>query len=228
MDTETWPYDHVSGEVGHEAAVLLKQKSGLTVIEYASKGEYGASVPTTEPLWNANYPNATSIDMKIRYAQCGGSSGPGWKAYGTPPRMPSLWQYCGGAVTIGTQPKCDASAYEGTESTFYTLIGKGEPMTTATDLDVLLHTDGQLKNFPSRFDATTNKFITWESGITETYELINTVNVGLGKLAGAISTLTTMVEAIPTETVPAAPLSDADVDRIAVAVLSKLNLVQKV
>jgi hypothetical protein len=126
VDTEIWSrngkvYDHVSPVIGNQCCVAIGAETDATVFHYVPKWGYGDTVPGTAPLWSSAYPKATSTDMRKRYIQCGGDAGPGWVPYSH--RRPPIWQYGGGAVTIGTQHNCDISAFKGTTDDFATLIG---------------------------------------------------------------------------------------------------------
>lgn len=122
MDTEKWPYDAVGIQLAVDMIYQIRVLTGAPigrVVHYVSKGQYGNSVPGTDPLWNANYGDNAAGQYKVRYGLRSGDSGAGWVVYSG--RMPQVWQY-GSANTIGTQPMCDANAYRGTVLDFKKMI----------------------------------------------------------------------------------------------------------
>ena len=118
IDLEKWPHDAVPAPLGEEMAAMLEKQTGKKAILYASRGQYGDTLPgTTRPLWNANYNSAGSPrPFKQMYA---GDSAPGWVRYSG--RMPAILQYTSSAI-IGGQSTCDANAFRGTEADFAKLI----------------------------------------------------------------------------------------------------------
>jgi hypothetical protein len=143
MDTEKWSYDNVSASIGHQAAQLIKQRTGKTVIHYAPKWAYGDAVPGGEPLWASAYV-AGSGPYRALYPGDGSSR---WGAYSG--RAPAILQYSSNA-RIGSQNTCDANAFRGTEEDFRKLIGGtsvATPTTSTrkvTDMDLLrVGVDGQ-------------------------------------------------------------------------------------
>jgi len=118
VDLEKWPYDAVSPILGEAVAAELERRTGKKAILYASRGQYGNSIPNTgRVLWNANYGNNPAAHFKPLYP---GDTGAGWVTYSG--RMPRIWQY-GSRAIIGGQSTCDANAFRGTEADFATMIG---------------------------------------------------------------------------------------------------------
>jgi GH25 family lysozyme M1 (1,4-beta-N-acetylmuramidase) len=108
VDLERWPQDNVSAATGCAFADAARHATGKYVIVYASKGQYGNSIPAGCDIWNANYPSSRAAHYSALYP---GDNGVGWNAYSG--RTPVIWQYSSTA-TIGSQPGCDANAYRGT------------------------------------------------------------------------------------------------------------------
>jgi len=100
---------------------------------------------------------------------------------------------------------------------------------TADDLDVMLHTDGKFRNFPSRFDVKTNLWITLESAITETYEMANTANVNALAAIAAVKAIASpaVIAAAVLAELPAPAtggLTGTDVEAAVHAALGKLGI----
>lgn len=129
VDLERWSYDQVAPLTGTALADQLAAATGKTVVIYASKGQYGASLGGSRPLWNANYPTGRAGGYAALYAAAGGDTGPGWQSYSN--RTPVIWQYADSAV-IGGEPGCDANAFRGT---------LGQLLTLTSGDDVSAHTD---------------------------------------------------------------------------------------
>lgn len=121
VDLELWDYDAVSAEIGNEVLQQLLLKTGQPVILYASKGQYGSSA-LSERRWNANYPSESSLPYRELYNSVGGNSGPGWTEYGTPSRVPEIWQYSSKAVVAGVGTT-DVNAFRGSELAFAKMLG---------------------------------------------------------------------------------------------------------
>ncbi len=117
VDLEKWPYDAVAAGEGTALADALHSKTGKPVVLYASKGQYGDSIPGSNVLWNANYNGSgSSRNYREMYS---GDSGAGWVTYSG--RMPLIWQYCSDGVFADGQ-KGDANAFRGTVNDFRRLI----------------------------------------------------------------------------------------------------------
>lgn len=127
VDLEAWEYDNVSAEIGNAVFERLLL-TGKPVIKYASKGQYGDSALSV-PRWNANYPTRTSLPYRELYDLHGGNDGPGWASYGTPNRVPEIWQYGDSGVVAG-QGSTDVNAFRGSELDFAKMLGIP---TTTTD-----------------------------------------------------------------------------------------------
>lgn len=126
VDLEKWPYDAVSASVGTNLAVELKARTGKPVTMYASKGQYGDSVPAGFPWWNANYNNSgASRPFKQMYA---GDSAPGWVTL-SDGRTPLILQYCSDAI-FADGNKGDANVFRGTVDDFRSkILGQtGQPV----------------------------------------------------------------------------------------------------
>jgi len=204
VDTEIWTrngvvYDHVSAANGELAADGIRDKTPLTPLHYISKGQYGSQPPGNTTLWNANYPSVTSTNYKTRYSQAGGASGPGWTTYGTPARKNKLWQYGGGAVTIGTEHNLDINAFEGTEADFAEMIG-ADMTFTASDLDEMVHTDNVVRNAPWKSDAPeqggTNKQTTLENCLLDMSGQANKANTQSASAVAAIAAANKKLDAL--------------------------------
>lgn len=124
VDLEKWPYDPVSAMVGCAFADAARHATGKYVIVYASKGQYGNTIPAGCDIWNAAYPSSHAAHYSALYPGDGGS---GWNVYSG--RTPVIWQYASTA-TIGSQPGCDANAYRGTLDQLITLTRTGGTPTT--------------------------------------------------------------------------------------------------
>lgn len=125
VDSEHWGYDNVPASVGHEAALLLTQRTGRAVLHYAPEWAYGNSVPCCEPLWASSYV-AGSGSFGELYPGDGSAR---WHAYSG--RVPAILQYTDKATIAGQGP-CDANAFRGTVADFAELIG-GRATTPAGD-----------------------------------------------------------------------------------------------
>lgn len=87
----------------------LEAETGLKVICYASRGQYGNSLQGLgHPLWNASYGLNKAGGFKSIYP---GDSFMGWLSYSG--QIPTLLQY-GSRATIAGLSTCDANAYRGT------------------------------------------------------------------------------------------------------------------
>lgn len=125
VDLERWPGDSVPASVGCAFADAARRATGEYVIIYASRGQYGNTVPAGCDLWNAAYPSSNAAHYSTLYPGDGGS---GWNVYSG--RTPVIWQYASTA-TIGTQPGCDANAYRGTLDQLLALTRSGGPPSTS-------------------------------------------------------------------------------------------------
>jgi len=129
MDTEHWGYDNVPASVGHQAAQLLAQRTGKTVLHYAPKWAYGDSVPAGEPLWASAYVTGSGHFRQL-YP---GDTSSRWAAYSG--RAPAILQYTSSAV-IGRQAVCDANAFRGTVADFARLIGASHLTSKGADVNL--------------------------------------------------------------------------------------------
>jgi GH25 family lysozyme M1 (1,4-beta-N-acetylmuramidase) len=125
VDLEKWPQDSVSATTGCAFADEVRRATGKYVIVYASRGQYGNSIPAGCDLWNAAYPSIRSGHYSTLYP---GDNGVGWNVYSG--RTPVIWQYSSNA-TIGTQGGCDANAYRGTLDQLLALTRSGGTPTTS-------------------------------------------------------------------------------------------------
>lgn len=116
VDLEKWPYDQVEANEGTSLANELHTLTGHPVIVYASRGQYGDSIPGGHPLWNANYPSDGGGSFKDLYP---GNEGPGWAEYSG--RVPLIWQYSDRA-TFADGQRGDANAFRGNASDFRRLV----------------------------------------------------------------------------------------------------------
>jgi hypothetical protein len=124
-------------------------------------------------------------------------NGPGWASYGGV--APVVWQY--------TDTPLDTNAFKGSVAELGDLWQNGTSMADATlslatqqsIADNVLIRDGHIQNYNDPADHVS--LATWS-----------------GQINAAIKALSTAVAAIPTTTLPAGPLSDADKDDIAVRV----------
>lgn len=224
--------------------------SDRTVIAYASHGMYQNRLTGLgHRLWNANYGSEPTGPFEDIYP---GDNSPGWDPYSG--QVPVILQYSSRA-TIAGRTTCDANAFKGTVADFMTLIGvdmTGTPVTVeGIDYQSLIYRveamERQLPTVNGGIDkGKSSPFTAAVGGITAQVRangsnissLMSTVSSGFSSMTSgfsqvltALSILGSKIDKIPTTTVPAAPISDADVDRIAAAaadaVLAKLNLVQK-
>jgi GH25 family lysozyme M1 (1,4-beta-N-acetylmuramidase) len=120
VDLEHWSnqngmYDAVSPATGLEMCFQLRQRTGRRVVLYAPQWAYGNDIQGTDPLWASSY--GTNPVAHFRAAYRGDSRWPG--AYSG--RVPHIWQY-GSRLTIGSQPGCDANAYQGSTADFHRFI----------------------------------------------------------------------------------------------------------
>jgi hypothetical protein len=173
MDTEHWSYDNVSAETGHEAAVLLNQRTGKGVVHYAPEWAYGNSVPLYEPLWASSYVSGSG-DFRDLYP---GDDSSRWHAYSG--REPVILQYSASA-RIGNQSSCDANAYRGTAAQFAELVG-ATPRQTGDKMYILVQYDNDDSVYltdlihyrlvyANEFDALVDRLRSWGgSGTVETW-----------------------------------------------------------
>jgi GH25 family lysozyme M1 (1,4-beta-N-acetylmuramidase) len=144
-DLESWSdkhgtYDNVAAELGIQWSDLVRERTGRTVLLYASKGMYGDRLRhSRHPLWNANYPTfdeqlmaCPAAHFRRSYTDSGGDAGPGWHGYSG--RQPVFWQFSDNA-TIGSQHRTDANAFQGNLSQLWTLINpKARPAQMGDDM----------------------------------------------------------------------------------------------
>ena len=144
-DLERWSdqqgtYDNVAAELGLQWSDLLHERTGKTVLLYASKGMYGESLKRARHrLWNANYPtyrqeqqSCPAVQIRRSYTDSGGDRGPGWAGYSA--QHPVFWQFSDNA-TIGSQHRCDANAFQGSLRQLWTLINpKARPAAMGDDM----------------------------------------------------------------------------------------------
>jgi GH25 family lysozyme M1 (1,4-beta-N-acetylmuramidase) len=139
-DLETWDYDRVAARHGIEWADLVHQRTGKTVLVYASQGQYGERLTgSRHRLWNANYPTFRSREgscppahFRTGYTDSRGDHGPGWVSYSN--QQPVFWQYSDNA-TIGSQSRCDANAFRGTLRDLWAVINpKAQPAPIGDDM----------------------------------------------------------------------------------------------
>ncbi|MFX0591861.1 hypothetical protein [Melissospora conviva] len=126
IDLERWPTDDVPPSVGVDFGREIERRTGKVAIMYASRGEYGSSRLGDFPRWNADYPYTVAENFRRAYERAGGDRGPGWVEYGTPRRLPRIWQYTDSAI-IGSQRTTDADAFRGTLDDFAEMIGARAP-----------------------------------------------------------------------------------------------------
>lgn len=120
IDCEKWSYDQVPASVGEELAAELERRTGKRAILYASRGQYGDSIPGTRPLWNADYRGSGDPGhWWDQWQRRKGFAGEGWGPYsGRAPRIVQFASDC----TIGGQPTCDVNAFRGTEADFHAML----------------------------------------------------------------------------------------------------------
>jgi hypothetical protein len=124
-DLEKWPYDAVPAIEGVGLLAALRAKTGRAVksgLLYASKGQYGNTIPGDDNLWNANYPSQASADFTTMYSRAGDA---GWSVYSG--RMPLIWQYTSAAI-FADGNRGDANAFRGTLEDFRRIIIGGEAL----------------------------------------------------------------------------------------------------
>jgi GH25 family lysozyme M1 (1,4-beta-N-acetylmuramidase) len=93
-------------------------------IVYAPKWVYGDTLAGLGyPLWSSAYVSGSGYGAKL-YADAGGDSGPGWKAYSG--QVPAVWQFTSHAVIAG-QTTCDANAFRGPLSSLKSLTTPSLP-----------------------------------------------------------------------------------------------------
>lgn len=132
VDLEHWPGDPVSAATGIAFGQLLRQRTGKTVVMYASKGQYGDQLTGWGgPLWNANYPSSRQAGFVSLYP---GDNGIGWARYSG--QAPVFWQYASSA-TIAGLTTCDANAFRGGVQQLRALIESGADMYEQYDRDLL-------------------------------------------------------------------------------------------
>jgi hypothetical protein len=126
-DLERSPTGLPSPAWAKEFCDRLRDRTGRTVIAYASHGMYGDTLAGLgHPLWNANYPSSRQADFKELYP---GDSYSGWAPYSG--QTPVLVQYASSA-TIAGLTTCDANAFRGSIDDLLALIGVDMP--TAEDV----------------------------------------------------------------------------------------------
>jgi hypothetical protein len=201
---------------------------------YASAGMYGDRLAGLgHPLWNAHYGTNPVGGFEAVYP---GDSSPGWAPYSG--QTPALLQY-GSNTTIAGLTTCDADAYRGTVDQLLTLINGGTPppdqgvdmALTDADVDTILGRD-KITNPSARPDsplhspAGANQYTGWGFAVGDTWDKVYdtlaataSIQADVDALSAAVATLTAKVDAIPTTALPPAPMPDADVARIAAAVL---------
>lgn len=157
VDLELWPYDHVPASVGVDFAHAARAATGKYVVVYASRGQYGNSIPPGVDLWNAAYPSSRTAHYAALYP---GDNATGWNVYSG--RTPVIWQYASTA-TIGGQPTCDANAYRGTLEQLLALTNTGDDMAAAEEALALLKR--ALNGFTDKGTPTENLLGTWISDL---------------------------------------------------------------
>jgi len=197
--------------------------SERTVVAYASAGMYGDKLAGLGHfLWNANYGTNQAGPFKAIYP---GDNFRGWNAYSG--QIPVLLQYSSSGVVAGmTTTDCDA--YRGTIQQLLALIGA--PSVTSPSAQDIANAVWayQIPNTENDSDWGTDPAQgqrTKTAANTALYRVrLATMGdagypLALAKqvtdLAAQVTTLQASVDQIPTTATPAAPMSDADVTRIA-------------
>jgi GH25 family lysozyme M1 (1,4-beta-N-acetylmuramidase) len=142
-DLEHMGADEVAAALGMEWSNLIHERTGRTVVLYASKGVYGDGLTgARHPFWNPDYPTAVkkangefvcpSVHFRTAYRDSGGDNGRGWSRYAN--KQPVFWQFSDNA-TIGSQPGCDANAFRGSLRDLWALINpKARPVPMGDDM----------------------------------------------------------------------------------------------
>jgi len=111
VDLEKWPYDAVAPIHGiYACREIQRQAPGRFTVLYASRGQYGPTIPGGDPLWNAAYGANPIGHFRTVYDQTVGDNSARWSPYSN--RAPVFLQY-GSKLRIGTQNTCDANAFRG-------------------------------------------------------------------------------------------------------------------
>jgi hypothetical protein len=120
VDLEKWPYDAVAATYGVQACnELARQAPGRFHILYASRGQYGSTIPGGDPLWNAAYGTNPVGQYRAVYDATVGDNSARWNPYSN--RAPVILQY-GSRLKIGTQNTCDANAFRGSLAELLALV----------------------------------------------------------------------------------------------------------
>lgn len=117
-DLERWPYDSVEPGLGVELLDQLRLKTGKPAgsgMLYASRGQYGDSIPGSDNLWNAAYVGGAGGYREL-YP---GDGHPQWSPYSG--RTPLIWQYSESAI-FADGNRGDANAFRGTVEDFRRII----------------------------------------------------------------------------------------------------------
>jgi GH25 family lysozyme M1 (1,4-beta-N-acetylmuramidase) len=217
----------------------LDRLTGRPSVVYASRGQYGQVLTGLgHMLWNASYPSSAQKPFKELYP---GDHYAGWNPYSG--QTPVLCQYASSA-TIAGHTTCDANAFRGTVDDLYQLLGGAVTGTPVTTDDIISETDqvnavwrteamanmrdvfggGSQKGQPVPFTGQLKSIASSISSLGSTVgSLGSTVVSGFSTVMSALSVLGSKIDKIPTTAVEAAPLSDADVLRIADAVVDRLS-----
>jgi GH25 family lysozyme M1 (1,4-beta-N-acetylmuramidase) len=219
VDLERWPYDQVSAAAGVAFATALRRATGHYVVIYASRGQYGNTIPPGFDLWNANYPSGRAAHYPDLYP---GDNGVGWAAYSG--RAPVLWQYTSSG-TVGSQPGCDVNAYRGSLDQLLALtagLNKGVLMALSDlqQIQMFNRVEAILKGLDSQTDNGAGGYATEPNG---TMAALKALSAQVAALAAqpAIVTLSPDQLATITQAIinhPDTPLGDADKPAIEAAV----------
>lgn len=126
VDLEHWPYDATDASIGKALADELKSRTGKPVVIYASKGQYGDSIPQGYRLWNANYNSSGAGTFQQQYQNTGGDNNPAWGSYSG--QVPAILQYSSDSTFADGKPG-DANAFRGLVEDFAAMLGSSAPVT---------------------------------------------------------------------------------------------------
>lgn len=130
VDLEHWGYDNVAPQIGVAVCDLLA-RTGRPVLLYASRGQYGDTIPGAYPLWQASYGDNEQLPYRHAYAVAGGDDSRRWARYSG--RIPLVLQF-GSRCRIGSQDGCDANAIRD-ETRWKALFEGDDPMATINQAD---------------------------------------------------------------------------------------------